>query len=190
MRKLAVHVFDYSLDGIIGVEDTPFFDFCRELPDDDGVEAWRQEKLKNADLHIMGRNTYQGMAEFFPTAGDDHPYTKIMNNGQKAVFSSTLTSADWANSTIVSGKDTAAEIEKLKQQGTGDIVAHGGVSFVQSLVRLDLADEYVLTVFPYVAGAGATLFGEATASRPLELVSSTGFDNGMVGLVYRRSHGG
>jgi dihydrofolate reductase len=186
VRKLAVHVFDYSLDGIIGVEDTPFFDFCRELPDDDGLEAWRQDKLKNADLHIMGRNTYQGMSQFFPTAGDDHPYAEIMNNGQKAVFSSTLTSADWNNCTIVSGKDTAAEIEKLKQQGSGDIVAHGGVSFVQSLARLDLADEYVLTVFPYVAGMGATLFGPATAARPLELISSSGFDNGMVGLVYRR----
>jgi dihydrofolate reductase len=185
MRKLVLQVSDYSLDGIIGVEDTPFFEFCRELPDDPGLEAWRGGVLERADLHIMGRKTYQGMAEYFPTAGDDHPYAKIMNSAPKAVFSGTLTSAGWNNSVIVNG-DTAAEIEKLKQQGTGDIMAHGGVSFLRSLVRLDLVDEYLMTIFPYLAGAGASLFAEVPGSRPLELVSCTGFDNGMVGLVYRR----
>jgi dihydrofolate reductase len=108
-----------------------------------------------------------------------------MNTAPKAVFSSTLKSAGWNNSTIVNG-DTAAEIEKLKQHGTGDIMAHGGVSFVQSLVRLDLVDEYLLTVFPYLAGAGATLFADLPRPQPLEFVSSTAFGNGMVGLVYRR----
>jgi dihydrofolate reductase len=185
MRKLAIHVFDYSLDAIIGEEDTPFSEFCRALPDDDGLEAWRQDKLRSADLHIMGRNTYQGAAQFFPTADASHPYAEIMNGARKAVFSSTLTSADWNNSTVISG-DTATEIEKLKKQGTGTIIAHGGVSFLQSLVRLDLADEYVLTIFPYAAGSGAGLFATATGPRPLELVSCTPFGNGMVGMEYRR----
>jgi dihydrofolate reductase len=185
MRKLVLQVFDYSLDGIIGVEDTPFFEFCRELPDDPGLEAWRGGALERAGLHIMGRKTYQGMAGYFPTAGDDHPYAKIMNSAPKAVFSTTLTSADWNNSTIING-DTAAEIGRLKQQGTGDILAHGGVSFVRSLVRLDLVDEYMMTIFPYLAGSGASLFAEVPRPHGLELVSATGFGNGMVGLVYRR----
>jgi dihydrofolate reductase len=82
--------------------------------------------------------------------------------------------------------DTAAEIEKLRQEGDGDIMVHGGIGFVQSLVRLDLADEYRLSVFPYLAGSGRALFAGIAKSRPLELVSSTSFGNGMVGLVYRR----
>ena len=41
MRKLALTVFDYSLDGIIGEEDTEFFKFCREVPDDPAHEAWQ-----------------------------------------------------------------------------------------------------------------------------------------------------
>ncbi len=188
MRKLVLQVFDYSLDGIIGVEDTPFFDFCRDLPDDPGLEEWRGSALERAGLHIMGRKTYQGMAEYFPAADADHPYAKVMNSAPKAVFSSTLTSAGWNNSTIVSG-DTAAEIQKLKQQGTGDIMVHGGVSFVQSLVRLDLVDEYMMTIFPYLAGSGASLFADLPEPRPLELVSSTAFGNGMVGLVYSRPAG-
>jgi dihydrofolate reductase len=185
MRKLVLQVSDYSLDGIIGVEDTAFFDFCRELADDADLEAWRATALKRAGLHIMGRKTYEGMAEYFPAADASHPYAEIMNTASKAVFSSTLKSAGWNNTTIVNG-DTAAEIEKLKQEGTGDIMAHGGVSFVQSLVRLDLVDEYLLTVFPYLAGPGASLFAELPRPQPLELVSSTAFGNGLVGLVYRR----
>ncbi|HTW02020.1 MAG TPA: dihydrofolate reductase family protein [Streptosporangiaceae bacterium] len=185
MRKLVLQVFDYSLDGIIGVEDTAFFEFCRELPDDPDLEAWRRGALERAGLHIMGRKTYEGMAGYFPTADAGHPYAEIMNTAPKAVFSSTLKSAGWNNSTIVNG-DTATEIEKLKQDGTGDIMAHGGVSFVQSLVRLDMVDEYLLTVFPYLAGPGASLFAELPGPQPLELVSGTAFGNGTVGLAYRR----
>jgi len=186
MRKLVLQVFDYSLDGIIGEEDTDFFDFCRAVPDDPDQEAWQRSGLERAGLHIMGRKTYEGMAGYFPTAdAAGHPYAEIMNTAPKAVFSSTLKSAGWNNATIVNG-DTVAEIEKLKQEGTGDIMAHGGVSFVQSLVRLDLVDEYVLTVFPYLAGPGASLFAGLPRRQPLELVSSTAFGNGLVGLVYRR----
>jgi dihydrofolate reductase len=79
MRKLVLQVFDYSLDGIIGVEDTAFFDFCRELDDDAGLEAWRRSALERAGVHIMGRKTYEGMAGYFPTADAGHPYAEIMN---------------------------------------------------------------------------------------------------------------
>jgi dihydrofolate reductase len=185
MRKVVVQVFDYSLDGVLGVEDTEFSEFCRELPDDRGLEAWRLGSYERADVHVMGRNMYQGASQYFPTAPADHPYAKFMNSCRKVVFSSTLTSADWANTTIVNG-DTAAEIEKLRQQGDGDIMVHGGIRFVQALARLDLADEYRLSVFPFLAGSGETLFGGIPKPRPLELVSSTSFGNGMVGLVYRR----
>jgi len=187
MRKLVLRVFDYSLDGIIAEEDTQFFDFCRALPDDPGLEAWHRESLAVAGLHIMGRRTYEGMAQFFTSAdASDHPYAAIMNAAPKAVFSNTLASADWPNTTVIRG-DTAEQIGRLKQESSGDIVAHGGVSFMRSLVRLGLADEYNLTIFPYVAGTGPSLFAEASDAQPLELVSCSGFGNGMVGLIYRRS---
>jgi len=185
VRKVVVQVFDYSLDGIIAEEGTDFFEFCREVPDDPGLEAWRLGSFERADVNVMGRRMYEGAAQFFATAPADHPYAEFMNSAPKVVFSSTLTTANWANTTIASG-DTAAEIEKLRQDGDGDIMVHGGISFVQSLVRLDLADEYRLSVSPYLAGSGPALFAGVTKPRPLELVSSTSFGNGMAGLVYRR----
>ena len=60
------------------------------------------------------------------------------------------------------------------------------MSFVQSLVRLDLVDEYRLNVFPYVAGTGRGLFADLTRPCPLELASSTAFGNGTVAMIYRR----
>lgn len=174
----------YSLDGIIGEEETDFFEFCRAVPDDPAQGAWTLSSLERAELHIMGRVTYQGMAQYFPTAAD-HPYAEVMNKASKSVFSGTVKATDCANSTILGG-DTTEEIEKLRREGTGEILAHGGVSFARSLVRLDLVDEYRLNVFPYLAGSGRSLFADVARPGELELVSSTAFGNGIAGLGYRR----
>jgi len=184
MRKLVVRVFDYSLDGVIAEENTEFFQFCRDLPDDPAQETRTRSLYERADVHIMGRNAYQGMAQYFPTAVD-HPYAGVMNTARKLVFSRTLRNAYWANSAIVSG-NLAEEVEKLKRDGNGDIIAHGGIGFWQSLLTSDVVDELRVTVFPYLAGDGQRLFGDLAKPRQLELASSTAFGNGTVELEYRR----
>jgi dihydrofolate reductase len=181
MGKVILKVADYSLDGIIGAEDTAFFEFCRAVPDDPEHEAWTRQSLERADVHVMGRVTYQGMAEYFPTAAD-HPYAEIMNKAPKVVFSRTLRFGGWANASV-SGADPAEQLGRLSE---GEVLAHGGISFARYLVRHDLADEYRLSVFPYLAGSGTPLFGAGGPPRELELVSSTAFGNGVAGLVYRR----
>jgi dihydrofolate reductase len=183
MRKLIARVFDYSLDGVIATEGTEFFQFCRDMPDDPAEDASGYEFYANADLHIMGRVVYEGMADYFPTA-TDHPYADLLNAARKVVFSSTLTTAGWANTTIVSG-DLAAEVDKLRQGGDGYIVVDGGISFWRALARLDLIDEYHVTMVPYLAGEGPRLFEDIGKSRRLDLVSSTAYSSGLH-LDYRR----
>jgi dihydrofolate reductase len=184
MRKVVALIWEVSLDGVISEEGTEFFDYCRDLPDDPAELARMLSFFENADLHVMGRVQYQGMAQYFPTAVD-HPYAAALLAGRKIVFSRTLqTAGDLANSTINSG-DLAEEIQKLKQDGDGYIVAHGGVRFWQSLMRLDLVDEYRLTVFPYLAVKGRRLFEDLGKPRQLELVSSTAWTNGTLQLAYR-----
>ena len=79
------------------------------------------------------------------------------------------------------------EIDKLRRGGDGHIVVWGGVSFWRSLMRLDLIDELQLSLFPYVVGEGTRLFNdEVPKSYQLDLLSSTAFSNGIVGLQYRR----
>ena len=184
MRTVIARIFDYSIDGVLASEDTPFFDFCRELPDDAALEERNQSLYADADLHIMGRGMYLGASGYYPTA-TDHPYADIMNAAPKVVFSQTLASADWANTTIARGR-LETEVEALRQGGDGAIVAHGGVGFWKSLIERDLIDEYRISVFPYLAGAGTRLFDQVTKSPRLDLVSAVPFKNGMLEVTYRR----
>ena len=183
MRKLVARVFDYSLDGVIATEGTEFFQFCRDLPDDPVEDATGSEFYAGADMHIMGRVAYQSMASYFPAATDD-PNAGPLNAARKVVFSRTLKVADWANTTIASG-DLGQEVDQLRRGGDGYIVVSGGISFWRSLARLDLIDEYRVTLVPYLAGEGTRLFEDVGKSRSLDLVSSTAFSNGLQ-LDYRR----
>jgi dihydrofolate reductase len=184
MRTVIARIFDYSLDGFIAAEATAFFDFCRDLPDDAALEDRTCAFYEGADAHIMGRNHYQGAAEYFPGA-QDHPYADAMNAARKIVFSHTIATADWANTTVASG-DLATEVEKLKLDGDGYIVAGGGVGFWRSLIRLDLIDEYRISLFPYLAGQGHRLFDPPGPSPRFDLMSATAFGNGITELAVRR----
>ena len=183
MRKLIARVFDYSLDGVIATEGTGFFQFCRDLPGDPAEDARGSEFYAGADMHIMGRVAYQSMASYFPAAVGD-PNAHALNTGRKVVFSRTLNVADWANTTIVGG-DLGPEVGKLRRGGDGYIVVHGGISLWRSLARLDLIDEYRVTLVPYLAGEGPRLFDDAGKPRQLDLLSSTAFSSGLQ-LDYRR----
>ncbi len=132
----------------------------------------------------MGRTAYEGI---FPsmTRSTDHPFAPILNAARKVVFSRTLTTADWANTTIAAG-DTSEEIDRIRQAGDGYVVVWGGVGLWRSLMQLDLIDELQVSMFPYVAGEGTRLFDGVPRSYQLDLVSSTPSRNGIVELQYRR----
>jgi dihydrofolate reductase len=184
MRKLIACVFFCSLDGFLPDQGTEYWRFCFGLPDDPAEKEQSLDRFQSADAHIMGRIAYEAMAASLTTA-TDHPVARILNPARKVVFSRTLKTAGWANTTIAAG-DTTEEIDELKRGGDGHIVAWGGVSFWRSLMRLDLLDELHVDLFPYVAGEGTRLFDGDLRSYQLDLVSSTGWSNGTVGLHYRR----
>jgi len=185
MRKLIATVFNYSLDGLLADECTEFWKFCFDLPENREPDDPAQlDFLQSAYAHIMGRTAYEGIAPHF-AANPDDPWADIQNAARKVVFSRTLKTADWANTTIAAG-DTAEEIDKLRLGGDGHIVVWGGVSLWRSLMRLDLIDELQVSLFPYVAGEGTRLFDGVPNSSQLDLVSSTASSNGIIELQYRR----
>jgi dihydrofolate reductase len=149
-----------------------------EEVDDPEQEEYSVGRLREAGTHIMGRVTYEVMAKFWP--GSDHPVAAPMNEIPKVVFSSTLASADWADTRIARG-DTADEIARLKAEPGGDIIAHGGMAFAHSLISLGLVDEYRLWLMPAAAGDGVPLF---TGFTPLRLLSSRTFPSGVIELCY------
>lgn len=185
MRKLIATVFNYSLDGLLADEGTEFWKFCFDLPENrEPDDPALLDFLQRAYAHIMGRTAYEGIAAAMTTA-TAHPFAPLLNAARKVVFSRTLRTADWANTTIAAG-DTAAEIDRLRLGGDGYIVVWGGVRFWRSLMRLDLIDELQVSLFPYVAGEGTRLFDGVPESYRLDLVSSTASSSGIVELQYRR----
>jgi dihydrofolate reductase len=185
MRRLIATVFNYSLDGLLADEGTPFWEFCFSLPENREPDDQAQlDFLRSAYAHVMGRTAYESISRSMTTL-TDHPFSEILNAGRKVVFSRTLETADWANTTIAAG-DTAEEVDKLRQGGDGHVVVWGGVCLWRSLMELDLLDELWLSVFPYVAGKGTRLFDGVPSSYQLELVSSTASRGGVLDLRYRR----
>lgn len=186
MRKLIATVFNYSLDGLLADEGTDFWEFCFSLPENSEPDDPAQlDFLQSAYAHIMGRTAYDAISRSMTTTATDHPLAPVLNAGRKVVFSRTLKTADWANTTIAAG-DTTEEVDKLRRGGDGHIVAWGGVSLWRSLMQLDLIDELRVSLFPYVAGEGTRLFDGAPTSYRLDLVATTASTNGILGLRYRR----
>ena len=145
---------------------------------DDGF-SWTVETVGNASAHLIGAATYTAWAGYWPTAPG--PVAGPMNEIPKVVFSNSLTSADWGETTIASG-DLAEAITRLKRERPdGYLLAHGGARFARSLVATGLIDEYRLAVHPVVLGAGEQLFG---APLTIEPVSTTVFSGGAVAHVF------
>jgi dihydrofolate reductase len=185
MRKLIATVFNYSLDGLLADPDTEFWEFCFSMPENNEPNDPAQlEFLRSANAHVFGRTAYESISRAM-MAATDHPFAGILNAGRKVVFSLTLQTAEWANTTIASG-DTTEEVDKLREGGDGHIVVWGGVSLWRSLMQLDLIDEVQVSMFPYVAGEGTRLFDGVPKSYRLDLVSSSASKSGIVELQYRR----
>jgi dihydrofolate reductase len=185
MRKLALQM-GVSLDGMVARPGRFGAGGWGVPPEDPALRARKIAWIGDADLHLMGRATYEEMAGFWPTSDDE--YAAPMNDIPKVVFSKTLTRADWPQSTIARG-DLAEEINALKRQPGKDMIAWGGAAFAQSLSRLGLVDEYRLVVQPVVLGDGLPLFAGLTGPFALDLVEAKAYADGAVLHIYRLAAG-
>lgn len=186
MRKVIALVFNYSLNGLLADEGTDYWTFCFQLLDEHGGPDHDDQTLdflRGASAHVMGRGAYEGFVATMPTSSN--PWADIVNAGHKVVFSRTLESSDWANTTIAAG-GTAEEIDRLRQGGDGHVIVWGGVRLWRSLMRLDLVDEFRISMYPWVADQGTLLFDDVPPSYRLDLVSSTPDEGGVLELQYRR----
>jgi dihydrofolate reductase len=181
MRRLVLSM-GVSLDGLVARPGRYGAGGWGLPPDDPALKQRKLEWMREVDLHLMGRNTYEEMAEFWPTSGD--AYAAPMNDIPKVVFSSTLERANWPDSRIAGG-DLAEEIAALKREPGKDMIAWGGAAFAQSLTRFGLVDEYRLILQPVALGDGLPLFKDLRAPVRLELVDAQTYDTGAALHVYR-----
>jgi dihydrofolate reductase len=149
-------------------------------------DQFKLDELRSADAQLLGRVTYEGFAAAWPdmehSTGE---FGEKMNAMPKYVVSKTLTSADWTNSTILSG-DLVQEMGALKGRYEGDILVAGSGMLVRGLLANGLIDELRLMVFPIVLGGGERLFGDSEDTATLASTGARTVGDGVVILTYRK----
>ena len=63
-----------------------------------------------------------------------------------------------------------AEVSKLRQEVSGEVVVYASGQLVHTLMEHDLVDELRLIIYPFVLGAGERLFGQTSDKKPLRLI--------------------
>jgi dihydrofolate reductase len=171
MGKLTVTSF-ITLDNV--VEDPHLW--SGDFGSDD-TDKLNLEVLLKSDALLLGRVTYEGFAEAWPSRSD--PFADKFNAMPKYVVSRSLERADWNPSTIVAD-DVVARVGALKE--TQNVLVWGSPTLVQTLMENGLVDEYVLLVSPIVRANGIRLFRDAGERHDLRIDEATVLGGGMLAL--------
>jgi dihydrofolate reductase len=179
MGTIAVHEF-VTLDG---VNEAPAW--TRDFGFDPKMGEAIGGVMGSSRAILLGRQTYE---EFAPAwsgrTAEQDPGAPFMNETPKYVVSSTLTSTDWNNSTVL-GPYSADTIRALKGRIDGGIYVSGSGTLVRAMLGDGLVDELHLFVYPLTLGSGARLFTEGSARTKLALEACDPYENGVIHLAYR-----
>jgi len=188
MRKLVLFAH-MSLDGFAGDVNggLNFLTYDAEL------QNYAAELVKTVGAPVYGKTTYQLMAGYWPTVlndpnADKHAleHAQWVQDIPKVVFSTTLDTADWNNTTLI--KDNVVEaVNKLKQQPGKDLVIFGSPGLAKSFMKLGLIDEYKLTVHPIILGNGNSLFDTSINTSKLKLLETKTLASGVITVHYAAS---
>ena len=180
MRKV-VFAINITIDGYCGHE--------TGIADDE-LHEYFPGLLRDSGVEIFGRNTYQLMYPYWHDVAVNQSETKATNEFAgtfdsipKIVFSTTLQSVEWNNTTLHHA-NLREEIMKLKQQ-PGKNISIGALNIASQVAQWNLIDEYYFVVHPVLAGEGPRLF-ESVKNLPLKLVGSKTFRSGAIALHYKK----
>lgn len=189
MRELVVTTF-LTLDGVMqapgGPEEDPSGGFEHggwSVKYWDDVMAQQMGEVMGKPFELLlGRKTYEIFAAHWPHATDDQG-AEPLNRARKYVASRTLTTVDWSNSTLLEG-DVGEAVAKLKRESGPEIQVHGSWNLIQTLMKHDLVDRYILWIFPVVLGTGKRLFSEGAVPAGMRLADTTTSSTGVVIAKY------
>jgi len=146
--------------------------------------------LRDVDLIIYGRKTYELMVPYWPEVARNNAgtkteldFAKTFNAIDKVVCSTSSTSVP--DNTKVISENLAEEILKLKRQ-PGKNISLGGVSLPAALMSFGLVDEFYFLVHPIIVGQGKRLFDSTNLATTLnlKLADSKTLQSGCIALHY------
>ena len=165
-------------------------DHTKQIGDEETHEYFTH-LMRDVDLLVFGRKTYQLMVPFWPEVAKDQSMTRASNEFartfdsiKKVVFSRSLDSTEDKNTRIVRTSLHDEVVQLKREQGKNILV--GGVDIPSQLIELGLVDEYRFVVAPIVAGEGRRLLEGVSLGEmvQLKLVDSKIFKSGCIALRY------
>ena len=191
MSKLVVSEF-VTLDGVMedpgGSEGFDRGGWAFKFERGPEGDKFKLDEALAADALLLGRKTYEGFAEAWPSRTDEIGFADKMNTMPKFVVSTTLDEPEWNNSTVIKG-DVAAEISRLKQQPGQDLLVYGSGKLVGTLLQHDLVDELRLMVFPVVLGSGKRLFADGAGMSGFKLAETKPTGEVVTLILHRAEEG-
>jgi dihydrofolate reductase len=179
MIKIIVEA-EVSIDGVMGGANLDFWKqiFQFHTPD---VQEYLNDLLFMPDALLMGRKTYEGFAQVWPTRqGKDADRINAM---PKHVASRTLKAPLQWNATPIKG-DAAEAIKKLKQEPGKSLLQYGIGELTHTMLANGLVDEIRLLAFPFAFGDGPRIF-ERMGLNTLKLTETKTFSSGVIALHYQ-----
>jgi len=168
-----------SADGFAKGEHSPGY-FGYFGPD---LDRWITEEQEKPQHVLMGRRTYEALAQV-PAEARDDGYER-MTRQPTTVFSRTLESAEWP-SAAVEPRDAVDVVRERKEADDVPLRTMGSLSIVRQLVNAGLVDRLRLAVFPLLVGpSGAEPAYDGLDEGELELVDQRVLDGRILLVEYR-----
>ncbi|KAB5486094.1 dihydrofolate reductase family protein [Flagellimonas hadalis] len=175
MRKISLFIAT-SLDGYIAKpnDDLGFL----KLVEKEGEDYGYTEFTDTVDTIIIGRRTYDYV---IGEIGIGH-----YDNGQRDVYVITRTERPQNGRTIFYTGNLAELVKELKSKEGKTIYCDGGAEIINELLKLDLIDEFIISIIPVLLGSGTRLFDDGRPEQILEFVEVKTFVTGLTQLHYKR----
>jgi dihydrofolate reductase len=157
---------------------------------DQAFDAYNLERIRSADLVLLGRASFEGFSGYWPgivsapvdpadraLSDVNREISRVYNQLPKAVVSDSFAVPEdnaWsAQTTVIGGADVPAWLDEVRSQGSGDILVFGSRTMWNSLLEQGLVDELHLMVSPNAVGSGTPIFDSPV---DLDLLDARRFD--------------
>jgi dihydrofolate reductase len=191
MRKIITTTF-VTLDGVMqapgGSEEDKTGGFAyggwqTSFPSDEMMDSMLSEFMHTPFELLLGKNTYDIFAAYWPNAKTDLEVANPFNKTKKYVVSHKSFEPSWHNSACITG-DVVTQLKRLKTRDNADLWVWGSGNLIQTLLKEHLIDRMHLWIYPITIGTGKRLFAEGTQLEGFKLVGSKISKTGVILATY------